>query len=473
MRKILLSVVVVVVVLAGYSAYTVFHSKSKVDAFFHLNEGNLYNRSGITWKLTGSEVGTFGGKYTTELSVYGYHVATVEHEAVFGVRGLNIFNLGTITSTATIEEIAEFAQVSGKKFVINSDIGFSGLQTNFFTKENSKSLDEEKIPVTLSWKDIKVSTYVSFERDVLDYEADIPYFSASSNGTYDTFSVVIENQKYSSSMSDKKVGFWLGDSSFKIGKIQFITKEAQIEYSGDEDEEDTEELKVSGFYDSVVTLSGLDVYSDVKDEAASTLASNTKVKLDTLSIEGNVAGEENKTIENIVLNLNLENLDLESLKKIYNSLSNIDPLDKQAMMFVAFEWATYVPDILGKQPKIVLKELSGKYKGKTSKISGLVQYIGKGNVATLATAWQKDITGKLDFEISDEIVKKILKDQLPSWNYNTDEELEKAVEGKLKGLEESLGIKVQDGTIKGSFEYKDAKPTLNGKDIAKNAILPF
>jgi uncharacterized protein YdgA (DUF945 family) len=403
---------------------------------------------------------------------------------VFGIRSLNIFKLGSITSEGKIDKIPDMPKFLEKEVKFVSSIGFSGIDTNFFAKENSLSLEDDetwrdKEPVLISWKDINLNIYVSFDRDVLNFDADIPYFAVSSNKTYEKFSIVIEDQKYSSRSSDKKVGFWLGDSSAEIGKIKIISKSSiddnYYRFGDDEDDDESYDDDDSTVEDveSVVTLSGLGIYSDIKDEANSTLAVNTKITLGTLGVESNSADEKNKTIENIVLDLSLQNLDLESMKKIYESMSDLNPTDEKAMIFVLLAWAGYVPDILSKKPKIVLEELSAKYEGQTNKIKGFIQYIGKGDIKTLYNTWQKDLAAKLDFDISEKIGKEIIKDKLPSWEYDTDEELQEAVEEKLKSLEKSYNIKIQNGAMKGSFEYKDGKQTLNGKEMDVLEDNPF
>jgi hypothetical protein len=510
----------------------VFYSKNKVDLFFTANDGLLYkdNLRGIKWELSNSVSKIFNGKYTTEVLLFDEQIAILEHEAKFGLKDLNIFKIGSIKtaikfnktklanelpydefygnsdfkSTNKLNEIKKLlASLSDISF--SSDIRFGGIDTKIDIKEGSKEFENNGELFAFSWKDIDGNYLLSFKRDTVEFNANIPYVSSMINSSKENSSLIVENQIYKNYASKREVGIWLGNSLIKVGKISFastsvkniydydeysdeygdyddyyldsddyyanesykyygeLLKETNDENKTAETNNDEEEAIATDIYEEEVeivhanfTLINLDIASNIKEGADSTLYSDNKISVKNFVLNN----EQEFVLDDAVFDISLQNIDLESIKKVVNSLENIDFSDKIQLALLGASFMGYLPNTLAKHPKIVLNELGAKYANQTHKANGFIQYIGDGDLQSIYQNIKNDITAKLNIDIGWESFNKIYKDVL---SYNEDEELNSNLE-KLK----ELGFKVEDDKIKGAAEYKNNSLIVNGKETLKN-----
>ncbi|MDR1284879.1 MAG: YdgA family protein [Campylobacteraceae bacterium] len=482
MKKLMFLTLGLLVVIVGFFAFSVFYSKSKVDLFFTADNKSLYNAGGVVWKLNDFESKIFNGKYTTEFSILDEKIADFEHEAKFGLSGLNIFNIGSIETTVNF-----YDQV----FNVSSDVKFGGINTKIDVKANSKEFNNTKEEFfTFSWKDIKANYFTSFERDIASSNADIPYFLANINTNKDNVSFEIENQKYSSHMSKRKVGLWLGDSSIKIGKISVAVEERvsyytdnynyddyyaedgyddyddyaeDYDYGAKDDEYAEEEIEV---FNTNVTFSDIDMLFSIKEGDNLTITSDNRLSLKNFILNND---EVNLTLNDIVSDVSFQNIDLNSLKKIEDSLKNVNFQDQKQLMYLGMSFMGYAPDILAKHPKIALNEFSIKYADQIHKVSGFIQYIGNGDLKSLQKNIQNDLIAKFDISIGQTFVKEILSKDFNSYYYDP-EEIEELVNKRIKGYEK-MGFEIGNNEIKGTIEYKNGDLLINGKSSPLLGVL--
>ncbi|MDR1460663.1 MAG: YdgA family protein [Campylobacteraceae bacterium] len=491
MKKFLFLILGLLVVVVGFFAFSIFYSKSKVDLFFNTDNKSLYNKGGITWKLNDFESKIFNGKYTTELSIFDEKIAVFEHEAKFGLRGLNILNIGSIETTAKIYDFDNIERI----FNLSSDVKFNGINTKVDIKENSKELDNDaqKELFVFSWKDIKANYFTSFERDVIDFNANIPYFSALINAKQENVSFVIENQKYSSYTSKRKVGMWLGNSLAKIGKISVTidSKKENYDYYGGyydddydnsdyysyEDESDNfsenndytseNDEKPAEIVNTNVELSGIDMLFSIEEGNNLTISSNNKLSLENFALGKD---ETNLTLNDIVFDISLQNIDLDSMKKIMDSFDNVDLQDDKQLVLLGMSFIGYAPNILAKHPKLTLNELSIKYGNQTHKIDGFIQYIGNGDLQSLYKNIKNDLIAKFNISVGQTSVREILRKQFEGDSYETEEDAEELLNKRFEELKE-LGFELENNEIKGTIEYKNNALLINGKSSILLEIL--
>ncbi|MDR3177495.1 MAG: YdgA family protein [Campylobacteraceae bacterium] len=492
MKKLLLLILGFLVVVIGFFAFSVFYSKSKTDLFFTANDGVLYksDASGqITWRLSNSTSKIFNGEYTTEIIFLDKKVAELEHKAKFGLSGLNILKIGSIDTKVKIYKLTLDDLVKSKietyedygdikddiklnsikdtfdtldNVSYSSDIKFNGINAKIDIKGDLKESESKYGASSILWGDVKGNYLLSFERDTVDFNINAPSLSSNQTGVSSNFSLVLENQKYLYSASKRKVGVWLGDSSIKIGKI-FIARSKQNsnyvddyydyyddegDYDLDEEEDyDADEEELAEITNTNFTLSNFNMLSTTKEGSDSTIFSDNKISIEKLIISEN---QDSKSLDDIVLNTSLKNLDLESFKKIISSIENTDLKDQTQLILLGTSLIEYIPDILAKHPKFAIDELSVKYANQTHKLNGFIQYVGSGNIQSIYKNLQNDMDAKLDINIGFDMVK----------NLSSYDELEdKEVEAKFK----ELGFEIKDNKLKGVIEYKKGSLTINGK----------
>ncbi|MDR0580423.1 MAG: YdgA family protein [Campylobacteraceae bacterium] len=528
MKKLLLLVLGLLIVIVGFFAFSVFYSKNKVDLFFTANDGVLYkdNLRGIRWELGNSTSKIFNGKYTTKVLLFDEQIAVLEHEAKFGLKNFNIFKMGSIKTeikfdkptlssrllyyypyqdidsqnTNRLSEIERLIS-SLNDISFSSDIRLSGIDTKIDIKEGSKELEKDGELLAFSWKDIDGNYLLSFKRDTIEFNANIPYISSTLNGSKDNNSLIVENQIYKNYASKRKTGIWLGNSLIKIGKISFASISAKNIYDYDEYEYDDydeyysdsddysnesdeyyseplkendenktteadndEEVIAADIYNGEeeveivhtnFTLLNIDITSSIKEGSDSTLYSDNKISVKNFALNN----EQELVIDNAVLDISLQNIDLESVKKMVDSLENVDFEDKIQLALFGASLVGYLPNTLAKHPKIILNELSAKYANQTHKANGFIQYIGDGNLQSIYQNIKNDIIAKLNMDIGLKSFNKIYG----SVYYNEEEELNSNLE-KLK----EFGFKVEDDKIKGDAEYKNNSLIVNGKETLRN-----
>jgi hypothetical protein len=472
MKKLLLLICGLLIIIVGFFVFSVFYSKNKVDLFFNVDNGFLYNRSGFILKTSSSDSKIFNGKYTTEFLMFDKKIVVFEHEAKFGLRSFNIFNIGSIKTTAKFID-------TGYEFNISSDVKFNGINAKADIKENSKEFNMGSELFTISWKDIKTDYFTSFERDIVDFKADMPYISTVLSSESDNISIIVENQKYASSTSERKVGIPLGYSSIKIGKMSVSSSIEQkiyddyYNYDGNNDyysnnydengdyysdnyEENSEEKIKTEIIDTYFTLSDISMISDLKDSDNLTIILDNKLSLKNLTVNNN---EKNLTLDDVVFNISLQNIDLNSAKNIIDSFQNINIEDEKQLALLGLSYLGYIPNILSKHPKISFDELSLKYKDQTHKLNGFIQYVGNGDLKSLYVNIKKDIKAKFDISIGDKLIKNILRGDSNYYDAQTaDDDLNETFE-YLK----TIGFTVENGMLKGVLEYQNGDLLINEK----------
>ncbi|MDR2636131.1 MAG: YdgA family protein [Campylobacteraceae bacterium] len=524
MRKLLLLILGFLVVIVGFFAFSVVYSKSKVNLFFTANDGVLYkdNMRGITWKVSSPANETLNGEYTTEVLFYDTKIAVLEHKVKFGFQSLNLFKIGSIETEIKTTEAdsseSEFGGIYDFRNVIapdelrkafnflsstnlSSDIRFSGIDIKIDLKEGSKKIESKDEIFDLTWKDVKGNYLVSFEKDTIDLDFEIPYFASNMNSAEGgNASFVIENQRYAGHVSKRKVGIWLGVFLTKIDKISVesaFKKETYNydnyydygydDYSDDLDDSDeyydepSEDYTASKDEEEVeivntnFVLSGLEIASNTKEGDNSTITSNSIISAKNFAL----GGEDNLTLDDIVFNVDFQNIDLQSMKKILDSFENIDLQSATEVELLLFgtSFLSYIPDILAKHPKIVINELSAKYANQTHKIDGFAQYIGSGDLQKVYANIDNDIVMKINFDLGENLFREFFRQKAykNSYGYDTEdkEAFEKNVANEITlnigALEERFGVKPKDGAYKGIFEFKNGDFLMNGKPYEVNA----
>jgi hypothetical protein len=483
MKKVLFLVLGGFIIVVGFLAFTTFYAKKQVDRFFTSENEILYSQGPVTWKLASSASGLFNSKYNTELLIYNKNIISFEHKTRFGLTDFNIFNIGSIDTTATLsKDLSEDEKTYAFNFL--SNVTFSGIDSKIHIKEGSKQITKEgrfgtKELFDIAWKDINIRYFVPFKRDLIESNADIPYLSFNfGKDENDNISIVIENQKYSSLISKKKLDFWLGESTASIDAISISDTSKKYIYDYEEDEYDYEEYdlsntedeeysdsddieKIAKATDEIITtnniyLSGFHIKSNVEDAGNSNIASNTKVSLKNIVFSDE---EENVTLGDMVFDISLENIDLHSAKEFLKAFEGFDFTNKSKQLELGLSLIEQASNMLRKHPQISLNEFSGKYEGQEYKANGFVKYIGNGGLQYIMMSIDKDLEAKLDLSISDKLVRdEILKD------YNTEQIYygEDDLESKIQDIKD-LGFKIENGVIKGVIEYKNSEITINGK----------
>ncbi|MDR1613966.1 MAG: YdgA family protein [Campylobacteraceae bacterium] len=453
MKKVVISILVLVILGGVFFISSVYYVNKKIDAFFHDNDGVLYSSAGLKWNLTNAETTFFGGKYQTKISVYGETVLTLEHEALFGTR-FNAFSIGFIDTKGKVISTKKLPDLSGKEFGLKSKITLSGIKTNIFIKSDSASNYNEYSDEyeNLTWKDINADFFISFQKDSLNFDAYIPFIKIDdSNGNF----FIAEEQKYKN-RSNKKFGLWISDSDISIEKIDANSETVQF------------------------LLSKLNFETKVRPDKDSTLRNINKISFAELKYI-NFYDESDLSLSDVVFNVNLENIDAESMQKMSETISNIDPTNEEQAALAYLSFFGHISNIFAKHPKIVVEELSGKYSNQSGKISGFVQYVGNSDFSNF------DFVMKADFEIARGMVEQIFRDKYKNYydydlegDLDTDDEvdfkdrsdineeyekfdIENKVYSEMEYFENNLGIKDRNGVYQGTFEYKDGGFLLNGK----------
>jgi hypothetical protein len=442
MKKVVVFILILAIIAGGF-LFTIYYTGKKTDDFFHHNNGVLYNRSGLKWVLTDSEKNFFSGKYQTKLSTDDEMLFIFEHNAKFGAN-INPFGLGYIDTKINIAAVKEPSKLSDKEFKLNSAITLSGIDTDIFIEGGN--ISEYDIFSgefeNLTWKDINAKIFVSFQKNLFDINVDIPLIKVdASHGEF----FAAKEQKYRGHLSKKELDLWLGSWDINAENIEFYS-------------------------DSIAfLLSNFNFKTQIAQDKPSMLKHINKASFGELkynSIDG-----QNLFLNDVVFNINLENLDADSIREITETLNKIDAADEQQFGSALASSFAYVSNILAKQPKIVLEEFSGKYSNASGKIDGFVQYVGDGNLDNGYADFVKHVDLKINFNIDENIFKEFFKQKIyanyygyaPEYEANFKENIENEVTLNVEGLEEKLGIKSENGAYKGVFEFKDGDFFLNGK----------
>ncbi|MFV0482200.1 MAG: DUF945 family protein [Campylobacteraceae bacterium] len=452
MKKILGLIVLVAVLLVGFYFYTINSASKKVDAFFTGDGGTLYDRSGLTWKLVEAKKGFFKSEYTTSVLIYNQFEVSVVHKASFGLQGFSLSRVGKMISTITLPEMEELDSLSSKNLTINSDITTSGFDTVLSSNDGSYDLDKR---TKASWKGVNGNYFFTFGKDEIDAYLDIPYFEIDEK---DRTKIVIENQKYTSKSSYKEIAFWLGDSTAKIDKITVT------------------DLREAG---NGASLSNLDMFSILKKGENDTIFSENRFSIKQVTFKDAYDAVDIKA-DNLVFNMDLENLDTESFKNIYDSTAGLDMNDQNQLLFTVMSWGSYVPKILGKKPKITFKDISGEYNGEKHSLNGFIEYVGNGKIAGFRdNSLMRDILSNIDITTSEKFVKTLLKNDVEKnlrWKYMYNDQISKeelnsevefAVQNTIDAFKNLYNIQIENGVIKVKFNLKDGVATVNDREITQ------
>ncbi|MDR1976290.1 MAG: YdgA family protein [Campylobacteraceae bacterium] len=444
MKKSVVFIPLAVVLIGGYFAFSIFYTNKKIDEFFHHNGGDLYERAGFRWSLASAKTGLFSGKYETEVFFNEEKILIFEHDVAFGAR-FNPLKVGSIQTKGKLIKSDEIPDITDKEFNLKSSITLGGIDTDVSIK--SDSIGRQDIYSgeyeNLTWRDAKGRFFISFGRDELDIKANIPFVKF--DGAWDEF-VIVEDQKYESHSSKKETGVWIGDSIIDIGRVEFSGE--PISFS----------------------LSKLKARMDIFADKGYTLKNVNKISFDDFKYS-NIDSAQKLWLSDIVFNINLENLDTNSMRKIYEAISSIDLTNEAQANLVLLSLFAYTSDILAKQPKIVLEELSGKYSNQSCKISGFVQYTGDGDLQKVYTSLDKDIVAEVDFEVAQKALKEYFRADIYKYYYGYDpedeiqfrEDVESEVALNVQEFEDEFDIKADKGIYKGTLEFKDGGYLLDGR----------
>ncbi|MDR0666208.1 MAG: YdgA family protein [Campylobacteraceae bacterium] len=445
MRKIAVFALILLILLGGYFAFSVYYTNKKVTAFFNHNNGVLYESAGLKWKLTQADATLFEGAYKTEVTIDDKLFLKLEHEAVFGMR-FNPFKIGSIdTKGEIILNDDETSEILQREFNVKSDVIIGGIEGSIAVSNGSIGIYDvySEGSNNITWQDMKADFFISFKRDKFNFDADIPYIRF--DGVSGEF-FVLEGQKYKS-QSVKKEGLWMGDSDIAMSKIEF-----------------------SDGHSTDFLLSKLKFSSNIDVGESSTLKNTNKISFDEFKYS-NIETAADISLSDIVLNFNLENFDLESMKKLTEALRQIDTANSNQASFVMFSLFGYMSDILAKHPKITIEEFSGKHANQSGKISGFIQYIGDGDLMNVYADFDKDIIMKMDFEFTKEALKKYFEQKINTnyYGYDTEDDeafqktLDEEIDLGIEAFEEETGMRAQDGLYKSVLEFKESNFFINDR----------
>ncbi|MDR0762302.1 MAG: YdgA family protein [Campylobacteraceae bacterium] len=446
MKKIAIFVLVLLILISGYFIFGVYYTNKKINAFFNHDNGVLYESAGLKWKLAESKTTLLEGNYKTEVSLDNKPFLVLEHEVVFGMR-FNPFKIGSINTKGKIissgnDEIPEILQ---QEFNVKSNVIVGGIDGSIvinggnISTYNIYSGENDNI----TWQNTKADFFISFKRDKFNFDADIPLIKFE--GAFGEF-FVLEEQKYKS-RSIKKEGLWMGNSDIAISKVELSDK-----------------------YSMNFLLSNLKINSNVDTGKSSTITNINKISFGELKYS-DIESAADVSFGDIVLNFNLENLDLESMKKITEAVQKIDPTNSNQASFVVLSLFGYMSNILAKHPKITVEEFSGKYANQSAKMSGFVQYVGDGDLMNVYANLNKDIDAKIDFEFMQEVLRKYFEQKTGTNYYGYDPEDDEAFQEALneeinlsiEAFEEDTGMRPENGLYKGTLEFKRGDFFLNGR----------
>lgn len=459
MKKIISSIVIVLI---GYFFFTVYYAGNKTDSFFNNDDGIIYKEGVIAWKTASSNKTFFSGSYDSEILVNGIKISSINHKIDFGMKGLNPFDIGKITYSSTYDLknfIKNYLEQSYgyvlddyddyNELVDKLNIQFNGVGTVSYNglniATNIKNDTHEISDFILSWDPIISTSFISFDKNHMQGNIVIPKVEMQTNFSYgENIIASFKNQKYNFDASKKNIGVWIGKYSVNIDEILINNKEDNF---------------------TELMISKLGAISSMKEGKNSTLESRIEVSLNSIN-----APFENTTLSDVNLDIVLENLDLESFKKINDTLSGIDVNNKNQIMVAGITIMSYIPALLEKQPKFVINDFSGKFDNKNFKVSGFAQYIGDIRNLSMFSGREdalKELSSKISFNIDKELFYNTIKNIYQNgfrYYYLTDEEIEEEINSNLN----ILNIKTDKESVDIIFEIKDGKIIINDKDITQD-----
>lgn len=475
------------------SKYLIIHAKSELHSFFTINGGKLYNKSGLLWKLESQNVGDFNATYETSLNtnLLGENIIDgikMRHVVTLNEVNATLFNIGSMMTTFTMPEMYDLPELSNKEYSFNSTITFGGFDSNInipggtFTDDYYDYHDYHDYKKTIEYKDINISFITSFDTNMLDFDLNVPLVVGSDinrdNESIPVFELNNLTFKQKSTLSPE-VGFWVGGGIASIGKI--------IAYDRYSDNNSIE-----------FSLENFSLESNTKlDNTSDTVSVDFKTLIKGLMFKNN---SEMVIVKNFDFDFAFESLDAKSIKKFYEVFENIQyPYDDYTTMLQFASLAGEVPKILEKKPRILLNNLSAEYGNETHSAKGFIEYNGTSKIQDVFSYEAiKDIYGKFDVKIGENVFKNILKDSAlssarwsiydedvdyvgidPEFNDNyelVEEKKDTPYQQKLKKLTddiynekikyfEELGIKAVNGYINFIYEIKNGMPLVNGNHV--------
>ncbi|MFV0480926.1 MAG: DUF945 family protein [Campylobacteraceae bacterium] len=506
MKKVLAFLVFIVVV--AYFGVT-FYASKKVDDFFSKDSGIIFDKFGVTLKVTNSTKGFFSSTYESELVVFAYNeaitVAKLSHEAKFGIRGFNYKKIGNIKTNVLLDpkvykKLTEMEDISliKENFTINSELGFDGVLTKKALKAGNYVNEDTNINAT--WKDINSDFFISYDQLNMKFNTNLPQLLIKDMSEKSSYELKIENMSYAFDTIDIN-NFWHINSNFLFDNFSIK-------------EDNSEVLEILKFATTSKT-------SAQNKELFSLI---TTINADSFKITN-----QEKSTSYLANNINYKetvgNIDFENTKEIFNSLSDVYfGMGNTQMGLMAITLPGNFLNILKNKPIYSIDDFSFVFEGEKQNFKGFIQFVGDTKKLAKMQDFSKIFDGGFRVDISENIFDKLLyqaaKDEFERENrriysiwelsdtelkpylkrfdvkelyeFNDDEqdiiisehnskiieidengeneEILKIAQTKKDKLKE-FGIESKDKRVNAVFEYKTGDMILNNKPITKEESL--
>lgn len=393
MKKILgLIVLVVVVAYFGCS----FYASKKLDDFFTLNNGKLFDRFGLTWQVTSSKKGLFSSKYESKITFIlpsqTLELANFTHDAKFGFNFSSIGSMKTIgkididldsiedLSPSDIENIKELGIKTKKDFDFDSSLTFGGIQTDLDFSAANKTISED---ILVSYSDLKYKNFISYSQDKILHEDNTPSLKIIIS---DNVFLDINDYKESSTFT-KDNGFWFGSSNAN-GKKLYINLFDEIKYN----------------------LEDFNGSASIVRQDSKLFKFVNKLSSKNAGVEYNDTVMINGSVKDVVYNESIENLDIESFSSLFSTISKLNfGYSEVTAGLELLTLADKALRILEKQPKYAINEISAVYDDERQSASAFIQYVGDpSKINNIMNSSGTDFLGGFELNIGEKLFNKVL-----------------------------------------------------------------